>query len=240
MNFRERLEWLMRMCLLVFVLAAAAFLSAVMAMRFAIQGREVDMPNLAGKTAADVQQLLAARGLQLKIADRIYSDLPVNTVVRQSPPAGEHMKVSQDAHVVLSLGPQNVVVPELEGDSLRVARIQLLQVGLQVGEVTALPVPNLPDDSVVQQNPPSGTRASSPRVNLLVAQGNPPVAYIMPWLVGMQLADADRLITSGGLKLAKTNLSSSPEWPKGTIIEQSPSLGVKVTSETPIEVTIAQ
>ena len=240
MTFRERLEWLMRMCLLVFVLAAAAFLSAVMAMRFAIQGREVDMPNLAGKTSADVQQLLAARGLQLKVADRIYSDLPINTVVRQSPPAGEHMKVSQDAHVVLSLGPQNVVVPEIEGDSLRVARIQLVQVGLQVGEVTALPVPNLPADSVVQQNPPSGTRAASPRVNLLVAQTNPPVAYIMPWLVGMQLPDADRLISSGGLKMAKTNFSSSPEWPKGTVIEQNPGLGTKVTNETPIELTIVQ
>jgi serine/threonine-protein kinase len=240
MTFGERLEWLMRICLLVFVLAAAAFLSAVMAMRFAIQGREVDMPNLAGKTSADVQALLAAHGLQLKIADRVYSDLPVNTVVRQSPPAGEHMKVSQDAHVVLSLGPQNVVVPEIEGDSLRIARIQLLQVGLQVGEVTTLPVPNLPPDSVVQQNPPSGTRATSPRVNLLVAQENPPVAYIMPWLVGMQLPEADRLISSGGLKMAKTNFSSSPEWPKGTVIEQRPGLGAKVTSETPIELTIAQ
>jgi len=43
MTLRERIEWLLRMCLLVFVLAAAAFLSGVMAMRFAIQGREVDM-----------------------------------------------------------------------------------------------------------------------------------------------------------------------------------------------------
>lgn len=240
MTFRERLEWLMRICLLVFVLAAAAFLSAVMAMRFAIQGREVDMPNLAGKTSADAQALLLSHGLQLKIADRIYSDLPINTVVRQSPPAGEHMKVSQEAHVVLSLGPQNVVVPEVEGDSLRVARIQLLQAGLQVGEITTLPVPNLPGDAVVQQNPPAGTRAASPSVNLLVAQNNPPVAYIMPWLVGMQLPDADRLISSAGLKMAKTTFASSPEWPKGTIIEQTPTLGAKVTTETPIELTIAQ
>jgi len=56
----------------------------------------------------------------------------------------------------------------------------------------------------------------------------------------MQLPDSDRLISSGGLKMAKTNLSSSPEWPKGTVIEQSPGLGAKVTSETPIELTIAQ
>src|SRR6266404_3455005 len=196
MTLRERIEWLLRMCLLVFVLAAAAFLSGVMAMRFAIQGREVDMPNLVGKKSADVQALLSARGLQLKVADRIYSEFPANTVVRQSPPAGEHMKVSQDAHVVLSLGPQNVTIPELEGASLR--------------------------------------------VNLLIAQGNPPAAYIMPWLVGMQLPDADRLISSGGLKLAKTTFAAAPEWPKGTIVEQTPGLGAKVTSDTPIELVIAQ
>src|SRR6267378_3491225 len=204
MTLRERIEWLLRMCLLVFVLAAAAFLSGVMAMRFAIQGREVDMPNLVGKKSADVQALLSARGLQLKIADRIYSDLPANTVVRQSPPAGEHMKLSQDAHVVLSLGPQSVKIPELAGESLRIARIQLLQAGLQLGEVTSASVPNLPADSVVQQNPVPGTRATNLRVNLLVAQADAQVAYIMPWLVGMQLPDADRLMSSGGLKIAKT------------------------------------
>jgi eukaryotic-like serine/threonine-protein kinase len=240
MTFRERIEWLLRVCLLVFVLAGSAFLSAVMAMRFAIQGREIDMPNLVGKTSADVQTLLRARGLQLKVADRVYSDLPANTVVRQSPPAGEHMKASQDAHVVLSLGPQNVTIPELEGESLRIARIQLLQAGLQLGEITSASVPNLPPDSVVQQNPLPGTRATSLRVNLLVAQANAQVAYIMPWLVGMQLPDVDRLINSGGLKIAKTTFAPSPEWPKGTVIAQTPGPGARVTSETPIELTVAQ
>src|SRR5450631_545186 len=113
MTFRERIEWLFLMGLLVFVLAAAAFLSAVMAMRFAIQGRQVDMPNLIGKSSADALAILQGRGLQLKVVDRVYSELPVNTVARQSPPEGERMKSSQNAHVVLSLGPQNVTAPSL-------------------------------------------------------------------------------------------------------------------------------
>ena len=49
MNFRQRIEWLLRMVLLVFILASAAFLSAITAMRIAIHGREVSMPNLVGK-----------------------------------------------------------------------------------------------------------------------------------------------------------------------------------------------
>jgi eukaryotic-like serine/threonine-protein kinase len=240
MTFRERIEWLLRMGLLVFVLAAAAFLSAVMAMRFAIQGREVNLPNLVGKRSADAQALLQERGLNLKVVDRIYSDFPANVVVRQSPPAGEHMKVSQDAHVVLSLGPQNVTVPSLTGESLRVARIQLLQSGLQLGEVTSYSSPDLQGDTILQQSPPPGTRAASLRVNLLVTQSMPQPAYVMPWLVGMQLTDADRLASSGELKFAKVTYATSPQWPKGTVIEQAPDQGSKVGNDTSIELVVAQ
>ena len=240
MSLRERIEWVFRMGLLVFILAAAAFLSAVTAMRFAIQGREVTMPNLVGKSSLDAQAILQGRGLQLKVVDRVYSDLPANAVARQSPPEGERMKVAQNAHVVLSLGPQNVTTPSLVGESLRVARIQLPQVGLQLGEVTAFAAPAALSDTVLQQTPLPGTQAPSPRVDLLVAQADSPAAYVMPWLVGMSLPDADRLLTSAGLKLAKTTYASSPEWPKGAITEQTPGPGSKITSESVIEMVVAQ
>ena len=97
MTLRERLEWVSRMALLVFILAAAAFLSAITAMRIAIHGREVNMPNLVGKNVAEANGLLRSRGLVLRVADHIYSELPINVVVRQSPPPGMLMKVSQHA-----------------------------------------------------------------------------------------------------------------------------------------------
>ena len=56
MTLRERLEWVSRMALLVFILAAAAFLSAITAMRIAIHGREVNMPNLVGKNVSEAQR----------------------------------------------------------------------------------------------------------------------------------------------------------------------------------------
>ena len=61
MTFRERLEWLSRMGFLVFVLASAAFLSAITAMRIAIHGRETTMPNLVGKNVAEAGQMLRSR-----------------------------------------------------------------------------------------------------------------------------------------------------------------------------------
>jgi len=240
MSLRERIEWVFRMGLLVFILAAAAFLSAITTMRFAVQGREVDMPNLVGKSSADALAILRGRGLQLKVVDRVYSNLPANAVARQSPPEGARMKVGQNAHVVLSLGSQNINTPALLGESLRVARIQLLQVGLQLGEVTTYSAPAALADTILQQTPAPGTRAASPRVDLLVAQGETPAAYIMPWLVGMSLPDADHLITSSGLKLAKTTFTPAPQWPKGAVTEQKPEPGTKITSDSNIEMVVAQ
>ena len=159
------------MGLLVFVLAAAAFLSAVTAMRFAIQGREVDMPNLVGKTSSDAQAILQGRGLQLKIVDRVYDDLPANAVVRQSPPAGEHMKVSQDVHVGSQPGAAKRDDSGAGGrKSFAWRAFNCLQSGLQLGEVTSFSAPARWGDTVLQQTPSSGTRAASPRVDLLVAQ----------------------------------------------------------------------
>ena len=147
MKLLERVEWLSRIVFLVFILASAAFLSAITAMRVAIHGREVSMPNLVGKNVSEASQALRSKGLILRVADRVYSDLPINQVVRQTPSPGMLMKVSQQAHVVLSLGQRELEIPPLEGNTLRVSRIELLRGGLQVGEVSTVVLPDEPADS---------------------------------------------------------------------------------------------
>src|SRR5258708_23222605 len=153
MTLGERLEWLGRMTLLGFILASAAFLSAITAMRIAIHGREVTMPNLVGINVSEASKSLQSRGLVLRVADRVYSDQPINAVVRQTPTSGLLMKVSQQAHVVLSLGQRQLQIPLLEGNSLRASRIELLRAGLQVGEVTAISMPDKPAYEVTIQPP---------------------------------------------------------------------------------------
>src|SRR6201993_3805888 len=118
LNFRKRLEELGQMALLIFILASAAFLSAITAMRIAIHGREVTMPNLTGKDVAEATKLVRSQGLMLRVADRVYSELPINVVVRQTPPAGLLMKESQQAHVVLSQGRRQLQIPLPEANPL--------------------------------------------------------------------------------------------------------------------------
>ena len=239
MSFRERLEWLARMVFLIFILASAAFLSAITAMRIAIHGREVSMPNLVGKAVSDASSDLRSRGLILRVADRVYSEQPINTVVRQAPSPGMLMKVSQQAHVVLSLGQRALQIPPLEGDSLRVSRIELLRGGLQVGEVSALSLPDVPADTVVLQSPKPGASAATPRVDVLVSQGPREDSYVMPHLIGMNVADAVRRLESVNIK-RKLNTLSAPQWPHGVVVDQTPAAGTRIPISTTAELTVAE
>jgi eukaryotic-like serine/threonine-protein kinase len=238
MTLRERLEWLSRMTLLVFILASAAFLSAITAMRIAIHGREVTMPNLVGKNVSEASKMLQSRGLVLRVADRIYSDQPINVVLRQTPTAGLLMKVSQQAHVVLSLGQRQLQIPLLEGNSLRASRVELLRQGLQVGEVSAVTMPDEPVDTIVLQNPKPGAGAATPRVDVLISQGPREGAYVMPHLVGLNEIDAQRRLDLAQIR-RKVNYVSAPQWPHGAVIDQSPMAGAKIPASATIELTIA-
>jgi eukaryotic-like serine/threonine-protein kinase len=237
-TFGQRLHSLGQTALLVFILASAAFLSAITAMRIAIHGREVTMPNLVGKNIGEANGMLRSRGLVLRVADRVYSDQPINVVVRQTPPAGLLMKVSQQAHVVLSLGQRQLEIPLLEGNSLRVSRIELLRTGLQVGEVSSVPMPNVTADTVVIQNPRPGAGAATPRVDLLVSQGAREPAYVMPHLVGMNEVDAQHRLDVAGLR-RKVNYVTAPQWPHGMVVDQTPLSGTRVSAAATIELTVA-
>jgi len=224
-----------------FILLAVAFLSAITTMRLAIQGREVAVPRVTGLRAGDAQATLASRSLGMKIADRVYSDLPPDFVVRQSPPVGSRVKVHQRAHVVLSLGPQKVSVPALVGETLRAARIKLLRAGLQVGEISSVHLPEHEADQVIQQNPPpAATNTGSPRVNLLVSQGPATLEYVMPDLVGLTLPDAQKRISAAGLRLAKITFSPAPGQSRGSVQAHTPPPGGKVASGATVELQVVE
>ncbi len=240
MTLREKLERLLRFAVLAFVLAAAAFLSAVTTVRLAIRGRVVTMPSVVGKPLAEAQTIVDAGGLQLRVADRMYNSLPLNTVVRQSPAPGEQVKLSQTAHVVLSLGPQTVTVPAVEGRSLRAARITLLESGMELGEVSTAFLPAPQPDTVLLQAPAKGTAAESPRVDVLVASGERPVYYVMPSLAGMEQSAAERLLSTAGMRVSKVNYVPQSGSPQGTVISQTPARGSRLSPEGSVELNVAQ
>jgi beta-lactam-binding protein with PASTA domain len=238
MTLRDRIEWVIRISFLVFILASTAFLSAITAMRIAVHGRETTMPNLVGKEVGEASKILRSKGLLLRVADRVYSDVPINQVVRQTPPPGMLMKVSQQAHVVLSLGQRQLQIPPLEGNSLRVSRIELLRGGLQVGEVSSVTLPDRATDLVLEQNPKAGKGGATPRVDLLVTTSPREQGYVMPYFMGLNEIDVQHRLDQANLH-RKINYIAAPQWPHGTVIDQTPLAGTHIVSSTEVELTVA-
>lgn len=241
MTFRERLEWIFRMALMLFILASVAFLSALVAVRFTIQGREVAIPDVVGKKAVEAQQILQGRGVGIRIEDHVYNSLPVDAIVRQSPPAGTKVKVGQYAHVVLSLGPQKATIPLLEERSLRAARIELLRSGMQLGEVSSFYLPGSNEETVVKQDPaPGKSDVTSPHINLLVSLGNRPAANMMPELAGLTLIEAEARMSAAGLKLGKLTFTPTAGGQHGAVLVQPIPRGSRVVAGTPVDLQLSQ
>jgi eukaryotic-like serine/threonine-protein kinase len=241
MKFRDRMEWIFRIALLAFILMSVAFLSAITAMRFAIQGREVVMPNVVGQKMPEAEQMLRGRGIGVQVEDRTYNPVPVDMVLRQSPPPGMKVKVGQSAHVIVSLGPQSATIPPLIDLTLRTARIELLRGGLQTGEVSSAYLGGTGNDVVLQQDPAPGTsNVTSPHVDMLVSLGPRPAAYVMPELIGQSLNEAESKLTGIGLKSPKLTLTPLPGGLHGTVLGQTPARGARLEASTQVELQIAE
>ncbi len=229
------------MALLAFILTSVAFLSALTAMRFAIQGREISVPDVTGKKSTEAQQILQGRGVGMKVEERLYNVAPADTVVRQSPAAGSRVKIGQFAHVVVSLGPQKATIPHLTARSIRAARIELLRSGLQAGEISSLYLPGYEDDAVLQQDPSPGTSdVTSPHVDMLVSLGPRPLAFVMPEVMGLSLVEAEQRISGTGLHIGKITVVSEPGALHGTVLGQTPLHGARVESGAPIDLQVAE
>jgi eukaryotic-like serine/threonine-protein kinase len=241
MTLRDRLQWIFRMALLAFILTSVAFLSAITAMRFAIQGREVSIPDVVGKKSEEAQGILQGRGLGMKTEDRLYNSAPVDTIVRQSPAAGSRVKIGQFDHVVVSLGPQKATIPTLTDRSIRAARIELLRSGLQAGEISSVYLPGYEDDAVVQQDPAPGTSdVTSPHVDMLVSLGPRPAALVMPDVMGLNLVDAEQRISASGLHIGKINVTPEPGALHGTVLGQSPLHGARAELGSAVDLQVAE
>ncbi|HEV2988086.1 MAG TPA: PASTA domain-containing protein, partial [Candidatus Angelobacter sp.] len=107
---------LFRYCLLGLILLLVCLASALLAMRFAIHGREVLVPRLQGLASADAERVAEEHGLVLFVENRFYSpDVPAGHIVSQAPAPGAKVRRGGRIRVAQSLGPQRSGVPNVIG-----------------------------------------------------------------------------------------------------------------------------
>lgn len=247
------LRKLLQYVLLGLVLLLVFMGSALLAMRFAIHGREVRVPRLAGLTPGEAERAVNASGLVLSVENRFYSaSVPPGRIVSQSPEVDATVRRGSKVLVAESLGPQRAAIPNLVGQSEHAAGINLGRRGMEIGSVATLRMPGTPPETVIAQSPlPDASDVSSPRIALVLSAPENAQAYVMPNFAGKPLAQAAAAVLNAGLtlggkwgvvaakeKAVDGKAAASPL--TGTVVKQYPVAGQKVTAGTQVYFEVKQ
>ncbi len=228
--------------LMVSVLVAAGLLSALTAMRFAIRGQEVGVPDLVGKSQVEAARILAERGLELRLSSRRFSStVPKDRIMDQIPAPGSRLKLERGVKVLLSLGERQFSVPDLEGASVRATQLMLTERGLSVGNTLFAHTDAGEASTIVHQSPPAGDiGGSDPAVNVLVSLGPPAEYYVMPDLTGRRLDEVVEQVRNEGFRLGEVTYDQHPGIERGRIVQQQPPVGYKLSRSDPILLEVSQ
>jgi len=220
-----------RFVLLVLVLLVVALVSALTAMRFAIHGREVAVPNLVNKAPSEARKVAEEGGFELEVERQYYSpNVPEGKILSQLPPAGTLVRRGWEIRVAESLGPQRVQIPDVLGQSERAAAMNIQRRGLDVSAVAEMPTSAAPPDQVLSQSPPpNASGVAAPKISLLVAEPAPPRAFVMPNFIGQALGSAKLILQTSGLRLGAVT-EAPAENPVGTV--PTPSAAAPVQPAT--------
>lgn len=237
---RDTLSRVASIALMIAILFIAAGVSAITAMRWAIQGKEVTVPALSGKSEAEAAEILAANNLVLRGFGRRYSQVPAGRIVEQFPPAGSKLKSSRSVKVVLSAGSQIYAVPNLVGSSLRAAKLTLEQRNYVLGNTSMVRTASGEPLTVQQQDPQPGKQGTDPTVNVLVSSGRIEESFVMPDVVNRRLEQVARSIRAEGFQLSKVSYRRSPGVDAGVVIQQQPQAGHRMLKSDSIMLEVSQ
>ncbi len=221
-------------------LAATFLLSATLAMQAALRSREVQIPQLLGRTIDDAESRLAALGLTLQVDPRRRIDpiVPAGRIMLQEPASGLTARTQRSVRVWLSAGQTTTVVPRLLGQSERTARIQLQQDSLTLTAVAEFRSPEYQADAIVAQDPPAST--SAPGVSILINRGEQATTFVMPDVIGMDGLRAAEVLRARGFRVTIVGSQPYPSVPAGTVVRQDPSGGFQVGATEPISIEISR
>lgn len=190
------------------------------------------VPTLAGQDVDSARAALEDAHLTLGEQVSEHHEVePQGRVLRTDPEAGTQLPPETPVSLVVSAGPAPVTVPDQTGRPEQEAVQALTDAGL-VPRVEPQRVHDdeVPEGSVVRQDPASGELARGTTVTLVVSDG--PAEVTMPDVVGRQFSSAEAELTGLGLRVRREDVDAGGFFTR--VREQSVEPGEQVPTGTEI------
>jgi serine/threonine-protein kinase len=199
----------------------------------------VQVPDVANRPVAEATTVLQNRGLT--VADDMpreaSAEVDEGDVIRTEPGTGEEVEEGSEVTLVISSGPEQIPVPDLQGFSYGEARKDLEALGLKAEREF---IDNsAPRGQVVNSDPGAGQEVEvGTTVTLLVSKGQVNV----PNVVGSTLEQALKQLVDAGFDRSNIQTQEDPNGtaPDGQVTAQSISDGQQVSPDSQITLTVSR
>jgi serine/threonine-protein kinase len=185
-----------------------------------------EIPDVTGKTSELAKAIFEAKGLRVYQEDAIFDlAIPEGCVVKQDRVPGERVRKGTLVKIILSKGPEQILVPYLIKVPLPEAQAQLEKMGLKMGRVTTTASDSVSTDCVVSTFPTQNTAVPrGSNVDVVVSGGA--VEVVMPKVTGMGLSRAREALEKLELKV-NVRYATSEDMDPGIVIRQNPEANGK-------------
>ena len=180
-------------------------------------GQAITVPNLAGLTVEEVDDVTSSRRLRYEVVDSVFStEMPRGTVLKQNPKGNSQVKKNRKIFLTMNaINLEMVTMPRLVGLSIRQARLALQNAGLILGEIEYRPdyainnvLQQMLNDSVINE----GTEITKGVViDLVLGMGLSSEVTRVPDLIGLELEVATEMIADYYLNMGAVTYDDSME-----------------------------
>jgi serine/threonine-protein kinase len=163
-----------------------------------------------------------------------------NQILSQSPAPGTDLEEGRTLHVLVSLGPTLVPMPDVVGHPQDAAATALTQAGLTIGTVTPSNDEKVAKGSVISVASPAAADGQVPKgatVDLIVSSGPAP-RTVPAGLVGQSVASVKQALAAVQIGLHTTDAYS--DQPVGTVLALSQPAGATVPRDSVIEAQVSK
>jgi len=190
-----------------------------------------ELPDLRGMPRAEAEKVLSDLGFVLVVrGTRPNASVAVDSILEQTPSPGTLLDAGQKVYVVLSLGQQGLVAPDLVGKSLREAR----EIAARQGLTLVVDGSADPEDAVESQDPPPGQPLAEARIHVGSHQ-----TAVVPRLQGSTVEEARERLEALGLQVGEVSRVPSVDFAPGQVVEQSPAQGIELARGSVVDLMVA-
>jgi len=206
-----------------------------------VGSERIAVPTVVGKTLDEARQAIEAVGLVVgRVEHRPDATFPENTVIESSPVAGVEISPAIPVDLVVSDGPEIIVLPDVTGIPERDAISQLTELGLRF-TVNEEFDNSVPEGEVIRTDPIAGIEVvSGDTILIVVSLGPTPIT--VPDLTGMTQSQAKSALDTVGLVL-RVSASGQPvadASQDGLVVDQVPGPGTTAKRGDTVTVTLGE